>query len=136
VNLLYGPDYGQHYSNGEGPWQFEAQDNAVHVFFSRLARTYLEEANAIEILAEGQVEADRVRSRLADHNHALVSELVDLAEEGEPITMRSLSESSGFVDFVRARGRELRSAQVKSAMLLRRAGFSLEPAGLAAGVKP
>ena len=130
LNSLYGPEYEQHYEVASGPWKFEADDNAVHIFFSRLARAYRDDPGALEIILDGMAQADIVRKRLAEYNYALVSEFVDAAERGTLGPQDGAGASPAFVSFVSTRAKELRAVQLGSAMRLRKAGVSLEPAGM------
>lgn len=132
LNRLYGPAWDQHYADAQGPWKFEADDNAVQIFFSRLARAYRDDPGAMEILLGGMAAVDATRQRLAEHNFALVNDFVDRAEHEVLGPQAGLDASADFVAFVTTRAKELRAIQVRTALGLRRAGVSLAPAGLGA----
>lgn len=131
LSALYGAEYQQHYTNARGPWKFEAIDDAVHLFFSRMYRSYGRDDAARELLDVGRAESQEIRRRMAQFNHDLVTGYVDRAEAGELHDDDVRRDMPMVVDFVLKCTNELRSVQVRTGLRLGRAGFSPDAIGLA-----
>lgn len=129
LRLLYGPAYHQHQAFKGGPWEFEAEDNAIGLTLSRLLRRYGEVEEAAAILERAATSLAGLRRSIGEFNFELVGRFVDAAEEGR---LRRSSVREGASEFAAVMERsitEVRAIRLRTAVQLQRRGYILDATG-------